>query len=302
VLAGLAREDLFTVVHDIFLTDTARYADIVLPATTQPEHDDIHRAYGHYDITLNRRAIDPIGESLPNTEVFRRLAKAMAKANPEIAALTDPCLDESDESMIRNAFDWNHATLAGQSFEALEHDGFLRLNYPKKDGFITPFMNGAFGTPSGKCEFYSETLAKRGLDPLPTHTPPHEYDDAALSATFPLALNTPPARNFMNSTFANIEELAKPHGAPTIQLHPADARARKVREGERVRVWNARGEMKLAAKVTQDTREGVATILWGHWRNHPDAEGFVNDLTSQALTDLGGGATFYDCRVEVAVA
>jgi anaerobic selenocysteine-containing dehydrogenase len=294
VLTGLAREDLFTVVHDIFVTDTARYADIVLPATTQPEHDDIHRAYGHYDITLNRRAIAPLGESLQNTEVFRRLAKAMN--------LTDPCLAESDESMIANAFDWSHKTLAGQSFASLERDGFLRLNYPKKDGFITPFANGGFGTPSGKCEFYSETLAARGLDPLPTYTPPHEYDDATLTQKFPLALNTPPARNFMNSTFANIEELAKPHGAPTIHLHPADAHARNVREGERVRVWNDRGEMKLAAKITDDTREGVATILWGHWRNHPGAEGFVNDLTSQALTDLGGGATFYDCRVEVATA
>jgi anaerobic selenocysteine-containing dehydrogenase len=291
VLAGLAREDLFTVVSDVFITDTARYADIVLPATTSPEHDDINRSYGHYDIVLNRRAIDPVGESLPNTEVFRRLAKAMS--------LTDPCFDEGDESMIRAAFDWNHKTLAGQSFDTLERDGFLRLNYPKKDGFITPFIHGGFGTPSGKCEFYSETLAARGLDPLPTYTPPHEYDDDALTAQFPLALNTPPARNFMNSTFANIEELAKPHGAPTVQLHPSDASTRGITNGVTVKVFNTRGTMKLAAKVTEDTREGVATILWGHWRAHPGAEGFVNDLTSQALTDLGGGATFYDCRVEI---
>jgi anaerobic selenocysteine-containing dehydrogenase len=294
VLAGLAREDLFTVVSDLFITDTARYADIVLPATTSPEHDDINRSYGHYDIVLNRRAIDPVGESLANTEMFRRLAKAMN--------LTDPCFDESDESMIRAAFDWNHKTLAGQSFDSLERDGFLRLNYPKKDGFIAPFMHGGFGTPSGKCEFYSEALAKRGLDPLPTYTPPHEYDDEALTAQFPLALNTPPARNFMNSTFANIEELAKPHGAPTVQLNPSDAMARGIAEGATVNVFNNRGSMKLAAKITDDTREGVATILWGHWRDHPGAEGFVNDLTSQALTDLGDGATFYDCRVEIKAA
>jgi anaerobic selenocysteine-containing dehydrogenase len=291
VLAGLARDDLFTVVHDIFVTDTARYADIVLSATTQPEHDDIHRAYGHYDITLNRRAIDPIGESLPNTEVFRRLAKAMH--------LTDPCFDESDESMIRNAFDWSHKTLAGQSFDTLARDGFLRLNYPKKDGFIAPFADGGFGTPSGKCEFYSETLAQRGLDPLPTYTPPHEGEESDLFDEFPLALNTPPARNFMNSTFANIEELAKPHGPPRVQLHPNDAQRRNVADGATVRVFNRRGEMTLATTVTEDTREGVATILWGHWRDHPGTSGFVNDLTSQALTDLGDGATFYDCRVEV---
>ena len=287
VLAGLARDDLFTVVSDIFITDTARFADIVLPATTSPEHDDINRSYGHYDIVINRRAIDPVGESLPNTELFRRLAKAMN--------LTDPCFDESDESMIRNAFDWSHKTLAGQSFESLERDGFLRLKYPKKDGFITPFAGGGFGTPSGKCEFYSEALAQRGFDPLPTYIAPHEPE----TTEFPLALNTPPARNFMNSTFANIEALAKPHGAPTVQLNPADATARSVEDGQVVRVFNYRGVMKLAAHVTDDTRAGVATILWGHWRNHPGAEGFVNDLTSQALTDLGGGATFYDCRVEV---
>ena len=290
VLKGLAREDLFTVVSDIFITDTARYADIVLPATTSPEHDDINRSYGHYDLVLNRRAIDPVGESLPNTELFRRLAKALN--------LTDPCFDETDESMIRHAFDWSHFSLAGESFETLERDGVLRLNYPKKDGFITPFAEGGFGTPSGKCEFYSEALAQRGFDPLPTYIPPHEEATSEL----PLALNTPPARNFMNSTFGNIEELAKPHGAPTVQLNPADAAARKVTEGQTVRVFNRRGVMKLAAHVTHDTRPGVATILWGHWRNHPGAEGFVNDLTSQALTDLGGGATFYDCRVEVEAA
>lgn len=294
VLAGLAREDLFTVVHDIFITDTARYADIVLPATTQPEHDDIHRSYGHYDIVLNRRAIDPVGESLANTEVFRRLAKLMG--------LSDPCLSESDESMIAHAFDWNHPTLAGQDFESLERDGFLRLNYPKKDGFITPFLNGSFGTPSGKCEFYSETLAKRGLDPLPNYAPPHEGDESELANEYPLSLNTPPARNFMNSTFANIAELAKPHGAPTLQIHPTDAARRGISDGVRVKAWNRRGDMKLAAKITEDTRQGVATILWGHWRDHPGADGFVNDLTSQALTDLGQGATFYDCRIEVEIA
>ena len=301
VLAGLAREDLFTVVSDLFITDTARYADIVLPATTSPEHDDINRSYGHYDIVLNRRAIDPVGESVANTEMFRRLAKAMNAQCPDIRALNDPCFDETDESMIRQAFDWNHKTLAGQTFDTLERDGFLRLNYPKKDGFITPFLNGDFGTPSGKCEFYSEALAKRGLDPLPTYTPPHEGEDSALMNEFPLSLNTPPARNFMNSTFANIEELAKPHGPPRVQLHPNDAGKRGIAEGVTVKVFNHRGTMKLAATLTEDSRAGVATILWGHWRNHPGAEGFVNDLTSQALTDLGAGATFYDCRVEIQV-
>ena len=296
VLKGLARDDLFTVVHDVFITDTARYADIVLPATTSPEHDDINRSYGHYDLVLNRRAIDPVGESLPNTEVFRRLAKAMRMLCTDVAGLTDPCFDETDESMIQHAFNWSHKSLAGLSFETLERDGVLRLNYPKKDGFITPFAEGGFGTPSGKCEFYSAALAQRGFDALPTYIPPHEGE----TAEFPLALNTPPARNAMNSTFGNIEELANPHGPPKVQLNPADATKRSVVEGQTVRVFNHRGVMKLPVAVTNDTRAGVATILWGSWRNHPGAEGFVNDLTSQALTDFGGGATFYDCRVEVA--
>ncbi len=292
VLKGLARNDLFTVVHDVFVTDTARYADVVLPATTAPEHDDINRSYGHYDLVLNRRAIDPVGEGLPNTEVFRRLARTMA--------LSDPCFDEDDESLIRHAFDWTHPSLAGQSFDALERDGFLRLNYPKKDGFVTPFADGGFGTPSGKCEFYSETLAKRGLDPLPAYVPPHEGDASEIAREFPLALNTPPLRNAMNSTFGNIDELMAGYGPPTVQLHPRDAAARSLADGQRVRVWNRRGSMQLATRVSEHTRPGVATIMWGHWRDHPDVDGFVNDLTSQALADMGGGATFYDCRVEVA--
>ena len=292
VLRGLAREDLFTVVHDVFITDTARFADIVLPATTSPEHDDINRSYGHYDLVINRRAIAPVGESLPNTELFRRLARTMG--------LTDPCFGEDDESLIRHAFDWNHPSLAGQSFDALERDGFLRLNYPKKDGFITPFADGGFGTLSGKCEFYSETLAGRGLDPLPNYVPPHEGDASDVAKEFPLALNTPPLRNAMNSTFGNIDELMAGYGAPTLQLHPADAQARDLTDSQRVRVWNRRGSMQLTMRLSENTRPGVATILWGHWRNHPGADGFVNDLTSQALADMGGGATFYDCRVEVA--
>jgi len=292
VLAGLAREDLFTVVHDVFVTDTARYADIVLPATTSPEHDDINRSYGHYDLVINRRAIAPVGDSLPNTELFRRLARAMS--------LSDPCFSEDDESLIRHAFDWTHPSLAGQSFDTLERDGFLRLNYPKQNGFITPFANGGFGTASGKCEFYSEALAQRGLDPLPNYVPPHEGEASEIAKSLPLSLNTPPLRNSMNSTFGNIEALMDGYGPPALQMHPIDAADRTLVEGQRVRAWNQRGGMELAVRITENTRPGVVTVLWGHWRDHPGASGFVNDLTSQALADMGGGATFYDCRVEVA--
>lgn len=294
VLAGLAREDLFTVVHEHFVTDTARYADYLLPATMQPEHVDIHRSYGHYDVLVNHRAVDPPGECVANTEFFRRLARAMG--------LDHPALAETDEALMRQALDFRHPALAHTSFEELLARGHVRLAYPRVDGFIAPFAEGGFGTPSGRCEFYSAALAERGFDPLPNYVPPHEAAASPLAPRYPLALISPPERNFMNSTFANITELARPHPAPRLKLHPEDAAARDLADGERVRVWNDRGEMRLTLEVTPDTRPGVATLLWGHWRDAPGTVGHVNDLTAQALTDLGGGATFYDCRVEVAAA
>ena len=294
VLAGLAREDLFTVVHEHFVTDTARYADYLLPATMQPEHVDIHRSYGHYDVLVNHRAVEPPGECIANTELFRRLARALG--------LDHPALAETDEALMRQALDFSHPALAHTSFEALMSRGHVRLAYPRVDGFIAPFAEGGFGTPSGRCEFYSAALAERGLDPLPSYVPPHEAAASPLAARYPLALISPPERNFMNSTFANIAELARPHGPPRLKLHPDDARARGLGDGAAVRVWNGRGEIRLTLEVTTDTRPGVATLLWGHWRDAPGTMGHVNDLTAQALTDLGGGATFYDCRVEVAAA
>ncbi|MDW8311119.1 MAG: molybdopterin oxidoreductase family protein [Burkholderiales bacterium] len=292
VLAGLRREDLLTVVHEHFITDTARYADYVLPATMQPEHEDIHRSYGHYDVLLNRQALPAPGECVPNTEFFRRLAHALD--------LTDPALFESDRSLIEHALDWQHPSLAHTSFAELWERGHVRLNLPRADGFIAPFAAGGFGTASGKCEFYSPMLAARGLDPLPNYVAPHESDDEALAARYPLALISPPERHFMNSTFANVAELSKFHEPARLKLHPRDAAARGLAAGERVRVWNDRGAITLELEITADVRPGVAVLLWGHWRDQAGVEGHVNDLTSQALTDWGGGATFYDCRVEVA--
>jgi len=290
VLAGLAREDLFTVVHDHFVTDTARYADYVLPATMQPEHVDIHRSYGHYDVLVNHRAVEAPGECVANTELFRRLAAAMG--------MTDPLLQESDQQLIRDALDFTHPSLQHTTFDELWERGHVRLAYPRVDGYIAPFAEGGFGTPSGRCEFYSATLAARGLDPLPNYVPPHAAT-ASDADRHPLMLISPPERNFMNSTFANIAELASIHGAPRIRVHPVDAEARCLHDGSRVRVTNDRGVIELAVTITTDTRPGVVTLLWGHWRDAEGIIGHVNDLTSQALTDLGGGATFYDCRVEI---
>ncbi|MFN3630821.1 MAG: molybdopterin-dependent oxidoreductase, partial [Casimicrobiaceae bacterium] len=171
VLAGLAREDLFTVVHEHFVTDTARYADYLLPATMQPEHVDIHRSYGHYDVLVNHRAVAPPGECVANTELFRRLARAMG--------LDHPALAESDEALMRQALDFSHPALAHTSFEALISRGHVRLAYPRVDGFVAPFAEGGFRTPSGRCEFYAAALAERGLDPLPGYVPNREPPETA---------------------------------------------------------------------------------------------------------------------------
>jgi anaerobic selenocysteine-containing dehydrogenase len=287
VLAGLKREDLFTVVHDSFLTDTADYADIVLPATTHIEQFDIHKSYGHRTILLNQPAIAPLGEAKSNTDLFRALAKAMG--------LTDPCHYETDESMARSAFDWSHTALAGQRYEDLESRGWIALNVP-----AAVFADGGFPTPSGKCEFYSQTLADAGHDPLPTYTPHHEDAERSLLAKrYPLSLNTPPERNFLNTTFANIERFTEPLGEPTVLLHPQDAQVRSLTSGDWVDLFNDRGRVRMRVKVTPDTRVGVATARSIWWaKKSPDGQS-INALTSQALTDFAGGATFYDCLVDV---
>jgi anaerobic selenocysteine-containing dehydrogenase len=287
VIAGLGREDLFTVVHDSFLTDTADYADIVLPATTHLENFDIHKSYGHRSILINHPAIAPLGESRSNNAMFRALAKALG--------LTEPALFESDASLAEHAFDWEHATLAGLSFERLQQTGWVDLAIP-----AAPFADGGFPTPSGKCEFHSASLARAGFDPLPTWLAPRESleADPALAGRYPLSLNTPPERNFLNSTFANLERF-RTGKTPTLVIHPRDAQVRAIADGDTVRVFNDRGSIRLTAQVSADSRPGTVTALSVWWRKHsPDGQN-VNALTSQALTDLAGGATFYDCLVEV---
>lgn len=288
VVRGFAREDLFTVVHDLFQTDTADYADLVLPAASHAEQLDIHKSYGHLYVQVNRPAIAPIAEALPNTELFRRLARAMG--------FREACFADSDEDLCRQAFDWQDERLAGLSWEKLKADGHARLHLPRG---AAPFADGAFPTPSGKCEFFSGTLARAGLDPLPTFIAPREWRESDLASEFPLALITPPARNFLNSTFANSARFLAQEKSPAVWLHPVDAAARGIDEGESVRVFNRRGEFHARAVVSERTRVGVAqaTSIW--WRKlSPDGRN-CNEVTSQELTDMGGGATFYDCLVEV---
>jgi anaerobic selenocysteine-containing dehydrogenase len=288
VTKGFAREDLFTIVLEHFQTDTADYADLLLPATTQLEHLDVHKSYGHTHIMANLPAIAPIGEARPNTEIFRGIARAMG--------LDDPALFESDETVAAAAFRWDDPALKGFDWASLKRVGWAKLAVPD-----APFASGGFRTPSGKCEFYSDRLAQQGLDPLPDYLPPYESADNApeLAARYPLAMISPPARNFLNSTFVNIESLRATEGEPHLDIHPADAMPRGIAEGDQVRIFNDRGTMQARARVTDKAREGLVVGLSIWWKKlAPDGRN-ANQVTSQALTDLGGSATFYDCLVEV---
>jgi len=281
VVAGFAREDLFTVVLEHFQTDTADYADYILPATTQLEHWDVHLSYGHTDVLLNRPAIAPLGEARTNTQVFRELARRMG--------YSEDCFAEDDESLCRSAYGDK------VDFELLLAQGYATLAIPD-----APFAHGGFPTPSGKCEFFSERLARQGQDGLPDHVPNYEVADA--SGRFPLAIISPPARNFLNSTFVNVLSLRDIEGEPLLEIHASDAAARGIASGAVVRVFNDRGEYRCKAKVSDRARPGVVNGLGIWWRKLGLDGTNVNQLTSQKLTDMGGGPVFYDCLVEVQAA
>jgi anaerobic selenocysteine-containing dehydrogenase len=283
VLAGFRREDLFCVVMDSFMTDTADYADLVLPATTQLEHYDVHKSYGHLYALANNPAIAPVGESLPNSEVFRRLAARLG--------FTEPCFQDSDEDICRTALASKQPRMRGIDWEEMKKNGWQRLDVPER---FAPFADGGFPTPSGKCEFYSAALEKQGLDPLPFYNPPAEP-----AARGELQFISPPARNFLNSSFAHLKRFRDLEGEPSLELHSADAVARGIRDGDAVRVFNARGSLRLRARVNDRPRPGVVVAPSVWWKKHSPDGGNANNLTAQRTTDLGGGATFYDCRVQV---
>ena len=290
VIAGFSREDLFTVVLEQFPTDTTAYADIVLPATTQLEHFDIHTSYGHLYWVLNEPAIQPLGEALPNTEIFRQLAKAMR--------FTEPCFADSDEDMARQAIA-AHPRNAGIDLEALAAHGWQRLAVGDD---YAPFAEGNFPTPSGRCEFVNPRLAAQGLPTAPQFIAPRESVATApeRAARFPLAFISPPTRHFLNTTFANVESLQKLTGGQCLELHPDDAAPRSIVDGARVRAFNDRGEFEATAVVTECARRGVVVGPGVWWHKNTPAGRNVNAVTGQALTDMGNGPTFYDCLVEVA--
>lgn len=284
VLQGLKRNDLFTVVLEHFQTDTADYADVLLPATTQLEHDDLHKTYGHIYLMYNHRAIAPIGESLPNSEIFRRLAARMGLDHPE--------LKDSDETMMKQV-------LPGVSLDELKSKGYLRVDVPSPH---LPFQSGAaLRTPSGKIEIESKGFAAAGAGALPSYVPPYESEerDPELVKRYPLALISPPAHEFLNSTFANVPSLRRAAGKPTLEIHADDAVARDIASGDRVAIYNDRGKFTAEAVITDRVRPGVvsAPSIW--WPKLTADRANANHTTSEALTDVGAGATFYDNMVEV---
>jgi anaerobic selenocysteine-containing dehydrogenase len=288
VRAGLAREDLFTVVHDLFLTDTAAYADIVLPATSQLEHFDLHGSYGHLYVQANNPAIAPLGEAKSNTEVFRLLAQAMG--------LEEHLWAEPDESLAALCLH-GRGPLEGITLSAVRA-GPVRLNLPRP---WAPFAEGNFPTPSGKCELYSEREARAGRDPLPHYVPPHEDPQTRpdLAARYPLQLISPPAPSFLNSTFVNVDSLRQQAGEPTLEIHPDDAQPRAIQTGDWVIVFNGRGRFRAKAKVGMTVRPGVVVSLGNWWKRYTPDGVNCNVTTSTALSDLGGGATFFDNLVQV---
>ncbi len=292
VLAGLAREDLFTVVHDLFRTDTTDYADIVLPAVSQLERMDLHKPYGSLYLALNQQAITPLADARSNTEVFRGLSRAMG--------FSDPCLQDDDRSLVRTALAGGGSATDGITLEGLEATGWTRLHVPAP---AVPFADGVFPTPSGRVELYSSSMAKAGLDPLPNFTPEPEspLGDRGVSDTFPLYLITPGAHHFLNSTFGNVPELQARQSPPSILVNPMDAVALGIVDGQMTMVTSPRGSCQLTARVTERVQPGVVcseTVWWN--RKSPGARN-ANSLTSSRVTDMGGGPVFYNSMVRISV-
>lgn len=294
VLKGLARDDLLTVVMEHFMTDTARYADFILPATTQIEHLDLMYSWGTLYLSLNQPAIDPVGEALPNSEIFRRLARALDLDYPE--------LQQSDIDIIRDVLDAQHPWLDGTTFESLMQTGWAKLKIPED---WRPYAEGNFPNPSGKCEFYSESLAAEGFDPLPAFEPAPESPAGApqLTARFPLALvSGKTALHFLNSSYSGVSRHLKAEGEPLIDIHPEDAAARGISDGVMVRVVNDRGEVTVRARVKDKVRAGVVSMPAGWWASNSPGGRTANALTRDGVAAWGRGGDFMDTLVEVELA
>lgn len=306
IVAGLSREDLFTVVSEQFMTDTADFADIVLPATTQVENLDLMFSWGHVYLTLNIPAIAPLGEAVSNTELFRRLAARMG--------FEDECFKLSDEQMALEVLDWSAPVVQGIDMDLLKQQGYAKLKIDPK-----PHAEGNFPTPSGKCEFLSsmqvdsnyvlpvfrqgsnEFLPGDPVDPLPTYIPPREspLSDPAQAKRYPLNLLAAKPHTFLNSCFGNLPKHRKLEREPKVIIHPEDAARRGIVQGQIVKVFNDRGSFQVAAQVSDDVRPGVVVAPLGHWRKLSHSRSTINAATSSAFADLGHVATVGDSLVEI---
>jgi len=289
VVRGFKREDLFTVVHDQFFTDSTDYADIVLPATTFFEHKDLQQAYGHYYLQISNQAISPLGEAKSNVEMFADLARRMG--------FTEPCFRETVDEMIDAALDSSDPWLEGISRERLEVEGHIRLNFGSEQ--FTPFSDGGFFTKDGRARIWNDEMPKWGLDPVGRFVPPLESRHSEQARKYPLELLARKADNFLNSSFCNLSshQGLEPK-VNKLELNKLDADLRGISEGDTVRVFNDRGEVRLLALVNGAVQPGVVAtrLIWS--KLMPDGIG-INALTSERLTDFAGGATFYSCLVEV---
>ncbi|HKW17476.1 MAG TPA: molybdopterin-dependent oxidoreductase [Terriglobales bacterium] len=294
VVRGLLRPDLFTVVHEQFFTDTTDYADIVLPATTFFEHKDIQDSYGHYFLQISNPAIEPLGECQPNLELFRALALRMG--------FEDDCFHDSVDEIIDQALNSPNPWLQGLNRKRLEREGHVRLNFHRtQNGSAQPFLpyaEGNFRTPSGKAELYSEALKAEGLDPVAAFIPPDESRHTAIAKEFPLELLARKADNFLNSTFTNVPSVQAMEETGLLEISCTDAESRGVRDGDTVRVFNRRGEVKLKARVDGKVSPGVVAAKL-NWAKLTPGHRNINVLTSEKLSDMGNSATFYSVLVEV---
>jgi len=313
LLKGLARDDLFTVVSEHFITDTARYADIVLPATTQLEQFDLMFSWGHLYLTLNEPAIEPLGESVPNTEMFRRLAQAMG--------FNDPYWNRTDEEMAQESLDWSNPVLEGIDLDLLRKNGYARLKVGSPEEFV-PHREGNFPTPSGKVEFKSSMAAggnmvlplfRQGhpgdqsgeeIDPLPNFIPQNEspQTNPELAARYPLNMLSPKSHAFLNSSYGNLDAQLHHAGEQMVMISPSDAQARGIADGDPIRVFNDRGAFEAVAKVNDDARPGVVVAPLGYWAKHSRNGRTVNAINPPAFADYGSAPTFSDTLVEVASA
>jgi anaerobic selenocysteine-containing dehydrogenase len=300
IVEGLLRDDLFTVVHELFETDTARYADIILPATSQLEHADLHKPYGHLSLQYNEPAIAPLGEARSNWDVMRSLASAMGFREPWLVADAQSVIRE-----VVKATAAHHPLLQGITYERLLAEGSIPLSIPVEAR--VPFADGVFRTPSGKVELYSEEAQAKGYDPLPGWEPEAESNIPSVSSPssansinaerLPLVCSA--AHHFISSTFGNHERLKAKEGRPTLRIHPDDAAARNIRSGQLVRVSNERGWCRLIADVTEDVRPGVLATATVWWPKYSPDQRNINWTTSDRLADFNGGSTFYTNLVSI---